>query len=131
VGISAGWTRVQLDRFFAPVSGENESGNAAPNSPQYNADLEVTYRPGRGWFAAGQLVAVGKTYYDELESSRYTQGAYALVGLRAGFETRQWTFTLFGENLADRGYYELIIPGVNSANPGDPRRFGARAAVRF
>jgi len=131
VGISVGWTYVRLDTFFAPDSGKDESGNEAPNAPQYNADLEVTYRPGRGWFAAGQLSAVGKTFYDELETAKYTQDAYSLIGLRAGYETARWTLTVYGENLANTGYYELIIPGVNSGNPGAPRTVGAKASIRF
>jgi iron complex outermembrane receptor protein len=131
VGVSAGWSEVRLDTFFDPLTGLNESGDAAPNAPLYNADLEVTYRPGTGWFAAGQLSAVGRTYYDERQSPKYTQNAYALAGLRAGYETARWTLTLYGENLANKGYYELIIPGVNSGNPGAPRNVGARVAVRF
>ena len=66
-----------------------------------------------------------------METAKYTQGAYALVGVRAGYETAHWTFTAYGENLTNRGYYALIVPGVNSANPGAPRTFGAEAAVKF
>jgi len=128
---NAGWTYVKLDRFYAPLSGRNESGAMAPNAPQYNADLEATFRPGSGWFGAGQLAAVGRTYYDEQNSAKYTQHAYALIGLRAGYESGRWTLTAYGENLADKGYYSLIIPGVNSGNPGAPRTFGAKAAIRF
>ena len=131
VGTSAGWSYVRLDQFFAPLTGQNESGMMAPNAPQFNADLEVTFRPGGGWFAAGQVSAVGRTYYDELESAKYTQDAYALLGLRAGYESARWSLTAYGENLADKGYYSLIIPGVNSGDPGAPRTFGAKLAVRF
>jgi iron complex outermembrane receptor protein len=131
VAIGAGWTYVRLDTFFDPLTGQDESGNEAPNAPQYNADLDLTYRPGRGWFAAGQISAVGKTYYDEMETAKYTQDSYALIGLRAGYETARWTFTGYVENLSNKGYYELIIPGVNSGNPGAPRTVGARVAVKF
>jgi iron complex outermembrane receptor protein len=131
MGISTGWTHVRLDTFFNPLSGVNESGNEAPNAPRYNATLKATYRPGRGWFASGQLSAVGKTFYDELETVKYTQDAYALIGLRAGYETTRWTFTAYGENLANQGYYELIVPGVNSGIPGAPRTFGAKVAIKF
>ena len=131
VAIGAGWTYVRLDAFVDPLTGQDESGNEAPNAPRYNADLEVTYRPGRGWFAAAQVSAVGKTYFDEIETARYTQDAYALIGLRAGYETARWTFTGYVENLSGEGYYELIIPGVNSGSPGAPRTVGARVLVKF
>ena len=131
LGASVGWTDVRLDEFHSPLTGQDESGHEAPNVPQYNADLDVTWRPGLGWFAAGQLTAVGKTFYDELGTAKYSQGSYVLAGLRAGYETARWTLTAYGENLGNKGYYELIIPGVNSANPGAPRTFGADATLKF
>ncbi len=131
VGITAGWTYVRLDSFHDPISGADESGHEAPNAPQYNADLDVAYRPGHGFFAAAQVAAVGRTFYDELETAKYTQGAYSLLGVRAGYETTRWTLTVYGENLGNNGYYELIIPGVNSGNPGAPRTVGAKASIRF
>jgi iron complex outermembrane receptor protein len=131
VALTAGWAYVRLDSFHDPISGADESGNEAPNAPQYNADLDVAYRPGHGFFAGAQLAAVGRTFYDEVETPKYTQGAYSLLGLRAGYETARWTLMIYGENLANTGYYELIIPGVNSGNPGAPRTFGVRASIKF
>jgi iron complex outermembrane receptor protein len=131
VGVSAGWAYVGLDSFHDPISGADESGHQAPNAPQYNADLDVIYRPGHGFFSGAQLAAVGRTFYDELGTAKYTQGAYALLGARAGYETAHWTVMVYGENLANTGYYALIIPGVNSGNPGAPRAFGAKASIKF
>jgi len=131
VAATGGWTDAKLDAFRSPVTGVDESGQQAPNAPRFNADLEVTYRPGHGWFVAGQLAAVGQTNYDELGTPKYIQGAYALLAARTGYETEHWALTVYGENLANRGYYELIIPGVNSANPGAPRTFGVEATLKF
>ncbi len=131
LGLSAGWSEVRLDTFFAPLSGANESGDEAPNAPHYNAELEAGYRPGRGWFVTGQLAATGRTQYDERGAARYTQDAYALIGLQAGYATARWTATVYGENLADQQYYELIVPGVNSGDPGAPRTVGAKVEMKF
>jgi len=131
VNTDAGWTLVRLDRFRAPLTGQDESGMAAPDSPQFNAALEVVFRPEGHWFGACQLSAIGRTYYDELESPKYTEGAYGLIGLRAGYETHRWSLTAYCDNLADKGYYSLIVPGINSGDPGAPRTFGIKAAVRF
>jgi len=131
LSLVAGLSSVRLDSFVAPLSGKDESGNDAPNVPLYNAGVEATYRPGKGWFAAGQLTAVGRTHFDEIETPRYTQAAYALAGLRMGYETTRWTVTVYGDNLANAGYYELIIPGVNSGEPGAPRSVGARVAIKL
>ncbi|HEY5080102.1 MAG TPA: TonB-dependent receptor, partial [Opitutaceae bacterium] len=131
VGAAAGLSCVRLDSFTAPINGRDESGNEAPGAPLYNAGLEATYRPARGWFASGQLTLVGATRYDELGTGRYTQGAYSLAALRAGYETPRWSFTLYGDNLGNTAYYALIVPGVNSGAPGAPRTVGARAALKF
>jgi iron complex outermembrane receptor protein len=131
VSVVAGVASVRLDRFVAPITGQDESGNEAPDAPLYNAGLEAAYRPGMGWFAAARLSCVGRTRYDELGTARYTQGAYSLAGLRAGYETRRWTIAAYAENLANTRYYELIIPGVNSGEPGAPRTVGAKASVKF
>jgi outer membrane receptor for ferric coprogen and ferric-rhodotorulic acid len=61
----------------------------------------------------------------------YTQDAYGLLALRWGYEAGPWSLLVFGENLANAGYYELIVPGVNSGMPGAPRTFGAKVAHRF
>ena len=132
VGADAGLSRVRLDDFASPLTGRDESGNEAPGAPLYNAGLEAAFRPARGWFAAGQLSLVGATHYDELGTGRYTQGAYSVAGVRAGYGTGRWTVTLYGDNLANTAYYSLIVPGVNSgAAPGAPRTFGCRASLRF
>jgi len=131
VTLDAGVDQTRLDAFTSPTSGLNESGNPIPGAPSYNAGVEATYRSARGWFAAGRLTAVGITHYDELSTSKYTQDSYALLGLRAGFSSGAWTFTLYGENLCKAGYYDLIVPGVNSGVPGAPRTFGSKVALKF
>jgi outer membrane receptor protein involved in Fe transport len=131
LSLDAGTSTVVLDTFYAPLTGQNESGGEAPDAPRFNAGLEVAYRAASGWFAAGQVTLTGTTDYDEVGTSRFSQGAYALAGLRAGFEARRWTLTLYGENLGDTRYYALIVPGVNSGEPGAPRTVGARLALRY
>jgi len=131
VRVSAGWTRAVLDEFDAPLTGKNEAGHAAPGAPAYNASLTVTLRPAGHWFAEGQATAIGRTYFDELGTPAYTQGAYAVAGLRCGYDAGAWSLIAFGENLAGAGYYELIVPGVNSGMPGAPRTFGSKATFRF
>ena len=126
-----GVDQTRLDAFTSPTSGLNESGNPIPGAPSYNAGIEAICRNARGWFAAGKLTAVGVTHYDELSTSMYTQSSYALLGLKAGFAGGAWTITLYGENLGKAGYYELIVPGVNSGTPGAPRTLGSKVAYKF
>ena len=125
------WTSAELTEYDSPITGQNLSGHAVPNVPRYNGDFEVAWRPVRRWFAAGQLAAVGRTFYDEINTPLYEQHAYTLLVFRAGYEAARWSVTLYGENLGNQGYYEVIIPGVNSANPGAPRTEGIEAALKW
>ncbi|HEY3757865.1 MAG TPA: TonB-dependent receptor [Opitutaceae bacterium] len=130
VAASGGWTRAVLTSYASPITGADLSGDAAPYIPLYNGSLSVEYRPTAGWFAGVRATAVGRTYFDELESTAFEQHAYALLGARAGYAAAHWSITLFGENLTGRHYYELIIPGVNSGNPGAPMTGGVEFTLR-
>lgn len=61
--------------------------------------------------------------------------AYALVNLRVGFRTKDnWTITLWGRNILDKDYYDLLSPvtggtGLYVGQPGDQRTFGVTLRV--
>jgi iron complex outermembrane receptor protein len=126
-----GTTKITLRKFVDPFSGRSFAGNRAPYTPAYDGHLSATYRLSSGWFVGGELVAIGRTYYDEAETARFSQSARTLVNARAGYDTARWRVTLFGDNLTDKGYYSLIIPGVGHGAPGAPITYGAEAAVKF
>jgi len=46
-------------------------------------------------------------------------------------ETARWRVSLYVENIADKGYYTLIIPGVLHGVPGAPRTWGVDAALKW
>lgn len=129
--LAAGWTRVVLDEFSDPLTGADESGHEAPDAPSYNASLGAVFRPSARWFFAARATAVGRTYFDEVGTPLYTQDAYCVLGLRVGYVVGPWTLLAYGDNLGKAGYYDLIVPGVNSGAPGAPRTFGAKATLRF
>jgi hypothetical protein len=131
LGATGGWTEARLDRYRGPFTGQDGSGHRAPYIPRFTSDLELAYRPARGWFAAADLAAVGRTNYDELGTPKYIQGGYATWNARAGYAGRGWTLTAYVDNLTDERHYDLVIPGVNSAAPGAPRRGGAEIEERF
>ena len=73
------------------------------------------------------------------------QGSYGILDARIGIgpPDGNWTFELWGQNLADKGYFQvafdapfqgLAVPGFNNqidAFVGDPRTFGATLRVKF
>jgi iron complex outermembrane recepter protein len=73
------------------------------------------------------------------------QGAYGILDARIGVgpPDGKWTFEIWGQNLADKGYFQvafdtpfqgLAVPGFNNqidAFVGDPRTFGATLRVKL
>ena len=126
-----GFTDITLRDFTDPFTHISYDGKRAPYAPSYDANLSATYRHPSGWFAAAELAAIGRTYFDESENPAFAAAAHATVNARLGYETRRWRLALFSENLADESYYTLIIPGVGHAVPGAPRTYGVEAAVKW
>jgi outer membrane receptor protein involved in Fe transport len=131
VALNAGFTDATLLEFHDPLTGVSYAGDRAPYTPSYTAGISASYRRPEGLFAAGSVAAKGRTYYTESENPTYAQGAYLVASMRAGFESPRWRLTVYVENAAGKGYYTLIIPGVNSGAPGDPRTFGSELAIKF
>ena len=122
--LSAGTTQAEILRYTNPTTGLSATGQPPPYIPKFNGALEATWRPGGGWFAGAQFSAVGTTDFDELATPLYTQHSYGLLSARAGYAAKRWSVALFGDNLTNRHYYALIVPGINEAAPGAPARGG-------
>ncbi|HEX3729750.1 MAG TPA: TonB-dependent receptor [Opitutaceae bacterium] len=128
---AAGWTDAVLSQYRAPVSGQDLSGNAAPDIPLFTAQLEVGYRGRSGWFVSGRLADTGRIYYDELESAAFEQAAVATAAARAGYAAARWSVALEAKNLTQARYYQLIVPGVGSGVPGNPRTLEAETSLTW
>ena len=73
------------------------------------------------------------------------QGGYGILDARIGIGAPdgKWTFEIWGQNLADKGYFQVAFdapfqgvgpPGFNNQLDsfiGDPRTFGATIRVKF
>jgi iron complex outermembrane recepter protein len=118
-------------------------------SPLWSGVLAATYHVPLGSSLGLRLSA------DEKYSSSYNtgsdldpikiQGSYGILDARLGIGPPDgtWTFELWGQNLADKGYFQvafdspfqgLAVPGFNNqidAFVGDPRTFGATLRVNF
>lgn len=128
-GTSIGATRSVLREFADPFSGMRYSGNRTPYAPAFDARVNVAWHA-NGWFAAADATAVGRTFFDEAESSRFAQRARVTSSARAGYEAARWRITAFGENLTAERYYTLIVPGVLHGVPAAPRTWGVEFTVR-
>jgi iron complex outermembrane receptor protein len=128
---TAGVTEVRLREFTDPFTRRSFAGNRAPYAPDYDAHVSAIWRGHGGWFAAGEVAATGRTYFDEAQSPVGASPAHATVGARLGYETPRWRLAVYGENLRNEAYAALIIPGVRHLSPGAPRMYGFEAVKKW
>jgi iron complex outermembrane receptor protein len=127
---SAGVARVTLREFTDPFTGTAYNGKRAPYVPAFNSTVSATYRIA-GWFATGEWIVTGRTYYEESNDRSVMQDQHSLLNARLGYDTPRWRVTLFGENLENEQYYALMIPGIGHGVPGAPRTYGVEALVKW
>ncbi|MGM8227766.1 TonB-dependent receptor family protein [Cellvibrio sp. ARAG 10.3] len=104
-----------------PVYGNNQ----LPVAPGYAIKGEILYRHANGFFAGPTFDVIDERYADFRNT--YTIDAYALLGLRAGFQGKSWE--IFGEarNLTDEKYVsvfsvkEITSPEAAILQAGEPR----------
>jgi iron complex outermembrane receptor protein len=125
-----GYTHTQFDNYRDPVTQVNYAGKIAPFVPELTGLIALQYKHPQGYFARAEGVWMGKTYFDENNTSLMSQNAYALANLRVGFERKNYSIYLFAKNLADTHYYTFKIDSVRGT-PSDPRQFGVRLALNF
>jgi iron complex outermembrane recepter protein len=127
----------------------NRQNNRLSFSPLWSGVVSAAYQAPLTSSLALRLSA------DEKYSSAYNtgsdldpqkiQGSYGILNARIGIgpPDGKWAFEVWGENLADKGYFQvafdspfqgLAVPGFNNqidSFVGDPRTFGATIRVKF
>ena len=127
-----GYTDIQFDRFDNPETGASLQGKRPPYVPEFNACFAAQFKCPRGFFARIEYQALGRTFYDEVNSSTLEQPSYGLINARLGYEARSFTVCLFGENLGDTDYFTRKLMVLQPAGvPGTPQTFGVMAAVKY
>lgn len=119
-----GFTDVSLREFTDPFTKVSYKGQRAPYAPDYDWHLGATYRAPSGWFAGAELAGVGRTFFEESNSTAFTSGRHQTANARVGYSTSRWRASVYGENLTNERYYAAIIPGVGHGTPGAPRAYG-------
>ena len=128
---TVGLTNTTLREFIDPFTGISYAGHRAPYTPSYDAHVSAAYHMTENWFAAADVTAIGRTYYDESEASAFASPAHVTGNAQFGYNARCWSVTLHVENLADVRYTALIIPGVGHEVPGAPRTYGVEVSAKW
>ncbi|HEY8967416.1 MAG TPA: TonB-dependent receptor plug domain-containing protein [Candidatus Methylacidiphilales bacterium] len=129
----AGYTYATFVHYTDSVSHLSADGLNVPYVPRTTYLVEGTYHHPVGWMLHSDLRGLGATDYSVLNQSLYRQGAYGIVGVRAGYESPsgQWAAYLYGENLANAQYSVFVDSGLGAQISGDPRTYGIAADVRW
>jgi len=118
------FTDAVLDQFnngFADLS-----GNLVPAVPRYTLMAAAEYRRTSGVEAGVELVAQGRTFFDE--ANQVVADPYRVLNLRTGVDLERWGITLYLRNATEARYVTMIAPGFYQV-PGAPRRFGVTLRV--
>jgi outer membrane receptor protein involved in Fe transport len=86
---------------------------------------------GGGFSANASYVAAGRTYYDERNTAAVSQKGYGTINAQLRYRFDRWTATVYGQNLADKEYYQFINPEIFAGSPGAPRRFGFQLSYEY
>jgi iron complex outermembrane receptor protein len=124
-----GYTHIRFDNYIDPITKVNYAGKTAPFVPELSALLALQYKHPDGYFARAEGVWMGRTYFDENNTSTLSQNAYALANARVGYEWKNYSIYGFVKNIANTHYY--TFKDDERGVPSDPRLFGVRLAVNF
>lgn len=101
------------DFFFDndPVYGDNQ----LPGAPPHIIRAELLYKNPQGFYAGPTLDWVPEAYFVDNANTTKTD-AYALLGVKLGFERGRWSGYVEGRNLTDENYI-AAVDIVAEANP--------------
>jgi iron complex outermembrane receptor protein len=112
----------------------NAAGNTLSHAPEWTGNVSASYVTP---LFEGDLALnaneyfTSKFYFDP--SNTHSQGAYGLLNLKASWTTpsRQWTFSLWGNNVTDTKYITQVLSGTYETETtwGLPATYGL--AVKF
>ncbi|NIJ20659.1 iron complex outermembrane receptor protein [Sphingomonas naasensis] len=131
IAVTAAYTYSDFNFDGDAIYGDNE----LPGIPKHYLRAELLYKH-RSGFYAGPNVEWAPGHYFADNANTLSVDPYALLGLRAGFDTgERWSVYVEGRNLTDKRYISTVaIAGVASAaseifNPGTGR--AVYGGIRF
>ncbi|SDJ30798.1 TonB-dependent siderophore receptor [Billgrantia gudaonensis] len=122
--ISAGYAYTQTEYVNDP---EQEGQPFSTDTPEHDLKLWTRYRfsdnPNRGW-RVGAGLNYSSSIYAEAMGTRWEQGGYTTISSLIGYRVnRNLDFSLTGNNLTDKKYFETVRANTRNNYYGDPRNF--------
>ncbi|MGB8362902.1 MAG: TonB-dependent receptor [Rhizomicrobium sp.] len=115
---------------------KNETNVTMLQAPKFTANLGARYSTGLAGGAlalSGDLYYTSKIYFDS--SDQFSQGAYALLNLRAQWTdpSGRYTVAVYGNNVTGANYRNQVLASNSGVTQswGAPATFGGELAVHF
>jgi iron complex outermembrane receptor protein len=128
---SVGYTDAEFDDYTDSFTGTDFDGNNVPYIPEFSAGGGFRYDFAGGFFVQSSLRATGTTYFDDANSSVFSQKDYYVWDAEVGYQNETVRVAVYGRNLLDEEYYTFINDQVFAGTPGDPQLFGVRVDLAF
>ena len=118
---------------FRFVRDANFSGNRIPGQPRHLLRSEVRYDYPQGFWIAPAIDWSPASYFVN-SANTYTNGSYAAVNLKAGFESSRFGIFIDAANLLDRNYSASVVvddAALRFYEPANGRSITAGFVYRF
>jgi iron complex outermembrane receptor protein len=127
----------ELDPFVL-ANGSPAGGRRLANTPRHGHSIALSYRGAGGFF--GRIEEIGRSTQYDSNNQNEARRAFNVLHANLGYAWRQWTFTLWGRNLADARYDKRVFFFGNEdpdyvparyESRADPRQLGVTVGYRF
>ena len=126
----AGYTDAKFENH-RDATGARVDGKRVPFIPKFTLRTGVTVDLGQGFSANASYAGVGRSYYDERNTSMFSQKSYGVVNAQLRYRVERYAVTLYGQNLFEEDYYQFMNPEIFAGSPGAPRRFGVQLSFEY
>ncbi|MDJ0600779.1 MAG: TonB-dependent receptor [Crocosphaera sp.] len=125
-----------VDAYFTdytnPFTGSNFDGNNLTYSPDFTYNLALQYRAPFGLFTRLEVQGTGTTYFNE--TNDLSQGSFAILNLRLGYEFSNYGIYFFGNNITE--VQNLVTaasfpPFGTFVTYGAPATYGVQFRTKF
>lgn len=142
---SGSWLHATYDQYLAIRPGNitpvDVAGHRLSNAPSFSGHAAITYTAAgirsTGLFVRGETSWQSRVYFSPFNDAIETQGAYALLDVRAGVasRSRRWDVTLYLRNALNQRFFtgtlnQPTLPAI-LARPGPPRQWGTQLSIRY
>ncbi|RBQ31147.1 TonB-dependent siderophore receptor [Arcobacter sp. FW59] len=110
--------------------GRNLDGEKMGNTPNYTANLGISYLPNSGVYGRVDLNTRGKTnFFNQRTSSMIEADGGITANAKIGYKISDWDIYAYVTNLTNEDYIDTYMLTMVSFN--EPRKFGIGAIYKF